>query len=193
LVGFICGLYSEKYKAEIFEELNISNLGNEQDDVALEYLKSFAWRKPEGINPQAFFACARKYHVNLEDVWDTLIINSVKPRHPLNAEILHNFLVEKPLFVRDAIWTTYINSLDGEESRVLQIAKYYNTGNKFNGETRETVKLILVLFTWFLTSTNRYLRDTVSKAMVEILRCNFELCQELLDLFKDVNDPYVIQ
>ena len=193
LVGFICGLYSEKYKAEIFEELNVSNMGNEQEEVVSEYLKSFGWRKPEGINPQAFFACARKYHVNLGDVWDTLIINSVKPKHPLNAEILHNFLVEKPLAVRDAIWTTYINSLDGEESRVLQIAKYYNTGNKFNGETRETVKLILVLFAWFLTSTNRYLRDTVSKAMVEILRYNFELCQELLDLFKDVNDPYVVQ
>ena len=193
LVGFVCALYVKKYKSEIFEDLDVLNMGNEKDEVVSEYIKSFAWREPLGIDVTYFLKCARKYQASIEDVWNTLIINSVKPKHPMNAEFLHNFLFEKTMPLRDSAWTTYINSLDGEESRVLQIAKYYINGDKFNGANIEVVKLILVFFAWFLTSSNRYLRDTISKAMIEILRCNFKLCLGLLDLFKDVNDPYVIQ
>lgn len=44
-----------------------------------------------------------------------------------------------------------------------------------------------------LTSSNRWLRDTTSKAIIEILKENFEFCEYLLETFADVNDPYVIQ
>lgn len=52
---------------------------------------------------------------------------------------------------------------------------------------------MLTLFSWLLTSSNRWLRDTTSKAMIEILRDHFEYAEYLLKLFSDVNDPYVIQ
>jgi hypothetical protein len=44
-----------------------------------------------------------------------------------------------------------------------------------------------------LSSSNRNLRDRVSKAMVEILKEHFPVCKQLLELFKDVNDPYILQ
>ena len=94
LVGFVCALYAKKYKSEIFEDLNVLNMGNEKDEVVSEYIKSFAWREPLGIDVTYFLKCARKYQASIEDVWNTLIINSVNPKHPMNAGFLPNFLFE---------------------------------------------------------------------------------------------------
>lgn len=44
-----------------------------------------------------------------------------------------------------------------------------------------------------MTSSNRNLRDHTSKAIVEILKDDFHLCEWLLRKFESVNDPYVIQ
>jgi hypothetical protein len=59
--------------------------------------------------------------------------------------------------------------------------------------SKEEKKLLSILFCWFLTSNNRYIRDNTSEALIEILKGEFSLCIELLQLFHDVNDPYVIQ
>jgi hypothetical protein len=57
----------------------------------------------------------------------------------------------------------------------------------------ERAKLTAILLSWFLTSSNRVLRDNASEAIIEILKNNYELCTELLIMFGEVNDPYVIQ
>ena len=49
------------------------------------------------------------------------------------------------------------------------------------------------MFGWLLTSSNRWLRDNASKAMIEVLKEHFSLCQTLLQKFEGVNDPYVFQ
>ncbi len=60
-------------------------------------------------------------------------------------------------------------------------------------DCQRKTKLILTLFTWLLSSSNRKLRDVTSKAMIEILKYDFELSEFLLRKFEDVNDPYIIQ
>ena len=39
----------------------------------------------------------------------------------------------------------------------------------------------------------RLLRDYTSKAMIEILKINFDLCEIILRKFENVNDPYIIE
>ncbi|WP_212637413.1 hypothetical protein, partial [Enterococcus sp. 2F9_DIV0599] len=55
------------------------------------------------------------------------------------------------------------------------------------------IKLLLTLFAWLLSSSNRDLRDKTSKAMIEILKKHFDLCRWLLEKFETVDDPYIIQ
>ena len=53
--------------------------------------------------------------------------------------------------------------------------------------------LLTITYTWMLSSSNRNLRDRVSKAVIEVLKDHFSVCVKLLELFKDVNDPYILQ
>lgn len=123
----------------------------------------------------------------------SIIENSTKENHPLNAFLLHSILESKSLAQRDYLWTTYINGLASKEERLFQIVAYFDEGNLLNGLSKSNTELLLVLFVWLLTSSNRILRDKASKASVELLKRNFSLCKPLLQRFEKVNDPYVLQ
>ena len=69
----------------------------------------------------------------------------------------------------------------------------YDKGEKLKISNEKQMELLLTLFGWLLTSSNRWLRDYTSKAMIEILKEHFHLCQIILAKFKKVNDPYIIQ
>ena len=125
-------------------------------------------------------------------VWGLLIENSTKPNHKLNAEFLHSLLIKYPLNYRDYIWTLCVNDMS-DEDRLVQIVEYLDNGHSLAPLEVESVKLLLILLSWILTSSNRYLRDKTSKAMVELLKNNFELCEYSLRKFESVNDPYVSQ
>ena len=122
-----------------------------------------------------------------------LFQNAAKVNNPLNAEFLHKLLVDKSLAHRDRLWTTYINTNLAEESRVYQLIELFEKGNACISFSKESIMLILTIFSWLLTSSNRFLRDETSKAIIEILKKDFDLCIELLKKFENVNDPYVIQ
>ena len=123
-----------------------------------------------------------------------LISNSVKVGHPFNADFLHKILSSCKLNIRDYIWTTYINGLPSDnDNRLVQLIQMYNRGEKLDITNEKQIELLLTLFGWLLTSSNRWLRDHTSKAMIEILKEHFQLCVPILERFKDVDDPYVLQ
>ena len=118
----------------------------------------------------------------------------MKVSHPFNADFLHHFLLSYKLNKRDYIWTIYINKLTKDDyDRIVQLIQMYNKGEKLEITNEKQMELLLTLFGWVLSSSNRWLRDYASKAMVEILKEHFRLCQIILEKFKDVNDPYIIQ
>ena len=94
---------------------------------------------------------------------------------------------------RDYLWTTFINGKTTDDDRIAQLIEIYNKGEVLEVSGKEQIRLLLILFSWVLTSSNRWLRDTTSKAMIEILKNHFEYTEYLLNLFSDVNDPYIIQ
>ena len=98
-----------------------------------------------------------------------------------------------PLNKRDYLWTKYINGICDDDARVVQLVEAYHKGELLQITDKEQIRLLLLLFSWILTSSNRWLRDITSKAIIEILKENFEFCEYLLENFDDVNDPYVIQ
>jgi hypothetical protein len=57
--------------------------------------------------------------------------------------------------------------------------------------TDQAVHLFAIALTWFLTSSNRFLRDRATKALVTLLQHRLSIINTLLQDFRDVNDPYV--
>lgn len=162
-----------------------------------EYAKSYKWRSNKSIRPEFFFEFCLKNNITLDLFFEVLISCSLKKSSPLNAEFLHSYLSNKTINERDKEWTTYINDYFGsDESRVYQIiTSLLNETNFINNlvKDRDRTFLLLVLFSWILTSSNRKLRDETSKAMIVVLKHHLDLVIPLLNKFSNVNEPYVIQ
>lgn len=193
LVIWISAFYAKKFKEEcidFIEELN----EEDKSKIIYEYIKSFQWRDKNTISDRLFLNLINKYSVEKSLLWEVLIRNSIKVRHPLNADFLHNFLMKYKLNKRDYIWTIYINSIfENKDNRITQLVKMYNQGIYINMKDKKQTELLLTLFGWLLTSSDRLLRDYTSKAMIEILKINFDLCEIILRKFENVNDPYIIE
>ena len=169
----VCALYAEKYGEECIDI--IDTLGEEeQQEVFSKYIDSFQWRNAKYISKEQIYNLLRIYPCDHESFWAMLIGNSVKVNHPLNANFLHDLLSNYKLSERDARWTIYINGLtENQSDRVIQLVRMYNGGEKLETKNEKQVELLLTLFSWLLTSSNRWLRDYTSKAMVEILKEHF--------------------
>lgn len=185
-------LFFTKFGEECIDIINDVKDDFSRKRILDDYVKSFSWRPSQNINQDYFRKFINEKEIDRDVVFSVLIENSVKPDNPLNAEFLHEVLHDKPLNERDCIWTTYINGLGEDDERLFQLVQFFDEGKKLD-TTQEKTWLMLILFSWLLTSSNRLLRDKTAKAMIELLKIDFSLCLSLLKKFEIVNDPYVIQ
>lgn len=189
-----CALYATKYGEECIGIIDDLEDSDDRWQVFSRYINSFQWRDRKYIPVDCFEDLLKKYPCRPEDFWPMLIGNSVKVLHPFNADYLHHFLLSYELNRRDYLWTIYINELTkDDDNRIVQLIQMYDKGEKLETTKEKQIELLLTLFGWILSSSNRWLRDYTSKAMIEILKEHFQLCQSILEKFKNVNDPYIIQ
>lgn len=188
----ICSLFAEKYNEECIDIIEKINENYNLTLLYHSYINSYNLRKANTINSKYFIDFVNKHQIEPEIVFSMLIENSTEINHPLNAEFLHSILINKSLNNRDLMWTMFINDID-DSQRIIQLINYFNEGNTLSGLTADNIFLLLILFTWLLTSSNRFTRDIASKAMIELLKSNFQFCLPLLRKFESVNDPYVFQ
>lgn len=191
IFAMVTSLFAIKFKEECIGI--VDDLSNDWDknQMVAQYLRTFAWRS-SFVSFDDFLNLINKYPVSPKQVWDVFIENATKEECELNALGLTKLLNGYELNRRDYLWTTEINSLN-EYDRVISLAYFIEEGNEFNGLSDSKAFLLGVLYSWMLSSTNRTLRDRISKALVEILKRHFSICIQLLSIFKDVNDPYIIQ
>ncbi len=188
----VCALYAEKFGNECIDIINDITDESNKSNLFRSYIESFEWRRNIYLSISEIMKLCDDYCIETDVVWNAFISNSVKQGHILNADSLHNVLKQYSLVERDYNWTIFINGLNLDDDRIAQLIDLYNKREGFEiGEKQ--IRLLLILFSWLLTSSNRWLRDTASKAMIELLKDNFKYTEYLLRLFSDVNDPYVIQ
>ena len=191
IFGMLSSLYAKKYNEECLDIVDLINDSWEKDILINEYLKTFAWRNTSA-KYEYFLKLINKYSLKREKIGAVFIENATKEKSELNALWLSKFLNRCELNKRDYFWTIFINELN-ENDRIISLAYFIENGNKFNNLSKNKIFLLLVLFAWMLSSSNRILRDRISKSMIEILKNYFSLCQKLLENFKKVDDPYIIQ
>lgn len=80
-----------------------------------------------------------------------------------------------------------------DTDRMVQLIQMYDRGEKLEVTKEKQIELLLTLFGWVLSSSNRWLRDYTSKAMIEILKEHLQLCETILSKFETINDPYIVQ
>ncbi len=188
----ICELYAKKYNQECIGVIDKIEDDTLKHDIFNEYVDSFQRRNTYGLSLYEFEIYCKKYSVCLENVWNLFISNALKQDNIFNADTLHKYLLSLKMNKRDSLWTIYINELEFN-NKLFSTIQYIVEGNQIVFKNNIQIELLLTLFGWILTSSNRKLRDTVSKAMIEILKSNFNMTKLVLEKFQNVDDPYVLQ
>lgn len=191
IFAMVCSLYAMKNNEECIDIIDDIEDGWDREYIIDNYIKTFTWRNSKYSLSQ-IIELINKYKVDRSVVWSIFVECATKESSVLNADGLSEVLGSYSLDKRDYLWTIVINEFT-ENDRIISLAYYLESGNELKGLSDKSVELLLTLFAWMLASSNRVLRDRISKAMIEILKDHFSLCCAVLEKFRNVNDPYIIQ
>jgi hypothetical protein len=179
-----------------FELLDLIN-DRRHEQLYRAHIQSIIWRRPDRFHSVPRVAKyvnegARVSESITHEAWDALLTVAVVPAHPFNARALHATLRSKPLPVRDITWSRHLHRSWGPGSVV---DRYLEWSNSVDAKSLPDEALLLagIALAWFFTTSNRFIRDRSTKALVRILQDRFDVLSTLLDLFQGVNDLYVTE
>lgn len=160
------------------------------------FLESLVWRKPSTIRQPAIdyidssiIRTEQGYYALL----NTLITVGPRREHPLNARFLHGNLKAASLPHRDATWSIYLHWQYGSHGIVDRMIYWaWSAADKRYAED-EAVFLTSLVLGWFLTSSNRFVRDRSTKAIIALLEGRLNVLEAFIREFVDVNDSYVLE
>jgi hypothetical protein len=113
--------------------------------------------------------------------------------HPLNARWLHELLLSMTMPDRDALWSIYLHNRWQHGASLKRIVDWAWNPDIASVTTSSVRLLCGVCFAWFFTSSNRFLRDRATKALVAIYDgFQKDFCQ-ILGLFETIDDLYVLE
>ena len=99
---------------------------------------------------------------------DILLKLSTEPDHPWNADLIHENLVDKSMAERDHFWSIYIALGDqieanGEAESIVRTLIEWSCYGEINEIEAERARLCATTLFWFLTTSNRRVRDQSTK------------------------------
>ena len=127
------------------------------------------------------------------DPRDSLLTVSTIPGHPFNALYLDRRLRQDTMPVRDAWWSTYLDGTWGTEGPARRLVDWASGMAADADAEADVVDLDAICLAWMLTTSNRFLRDRATKALVALLTGRVESIERLMERFADVDDPYVAE
>ncbi|MFB4958800.1 AVAST type 2 anti-phage system protein Avs2 [Enterobacter hormaechei subsp. xiangfangensis] len=182
----------EKYGKEIYELLpNYSDNYN----LVTAFIDSLVWRDSAAIDFEKIKPFVNKQVLGFDNSFshflETLISISGLEEHPFNANFLHNWLLQHSLPNRDAFWTTALKYRYSEDSAFKNLIDWAWSGTDKSYISDDSIELVATTLCWFLTSTNRELRDCTTKALVNLLEERISVLIRIINKFDGINDPYV--
>ena len=155
------------------------------------FLESLVWRDPSAFREPLLLEYLNK--IPGDRSLPALLQVACIPGHPLNAERLHKSLWRMSMPDRDASWSRFVHSqTDAEESPVARMINWaWLEDTSYCAD--DAALLCATTLVWVLTSSNRFLRDRATKALVALLKSRPGVLSELLRRFNGVNDPYVAE
>jgi thiol-disulfide isomerase/thioredoxin len=183
----------ERFGIELYEALP-----NFYDDyeIAEAFILSLLWRKHSKIDKKVenyIEKVVKKYQGTFELFWQTIISVSSLPTHYFNANKIHSILYDYKLPDRDCWWNELIGNNHRNNLSVKWIMDWSWSSEDKSHISDESVKLNSIMMAWFLTSTNRKLRDSATKSLICLLKNRIEVLVELLTKFEGINDPYIYE
>ncbi|MFG6100608.1 AVAST type 2 anti-phage system protein Avs2 [Leptothoe sp. ISB3NOV94-8A] len=160
------------------------------------FVQSLIWREPTAINEYTR-QYINNYIVHYEDsqylFLDTLLVLASKPQHPYNAEFLHKHLMKLDMSDRDVLWSIFLHKQYGSYGAVDRLVEWAASEEDKQHIDNQGIYLVAIAITWFLTTSNRFLRDRSTQALVNLLTPRIHILRKVIAQFIGVNDLYVLE
>jgi hypothetical protein len=159
------------------------------------FCQSLIWRRPDAFPPnigEVLNRLIRTEH-ELDQALDAILTVATLPEHPLNAQFLHQRLRRDSMPERDAWWSVYLHHAWGNHGAVDRLVDWASSVTPSVALDDETVDLCATTLAWMLTTSNRFLRDRTTKALVSLLTGRLSSVVRLVERFADVDDLYVAE
>jgi hypothetical protein len=182
----------ERIKQELFD---VAPYCAGFQSVQDSFVDSLVWRNPAFIM-EPTKNCINKYVITNREVFNrflnALLTVACNPDHPYNADFLHHQLVKYTVAERDVWWSTFLHYQYGKHGAVDRIVDWAWSSSNKNIDDK-SIRLCGVALAWMLTTSNRFLRDRATKALVAVTEGRLPVLREVIHQFVDVNDPYVLE
>ncbi|MCD6239204.1 MAG: ATP-binding protein [Thermotogae bacterium] len=160
------------------------------------FVESLIWRDSKAITG-ATLNYVNKHIIRYKDTHEqflnALLTVASNPDHPYNADFLHKNLIKFELAKRDAWWSIFLHYQYGEHGAVDRLVDWAGSPEDKSHINDESIRLCAIALAWFLTTSNRYLRDRATKALVSLLTKRIYVLRQVIREFLNVNDPYVLE
>ena len=180
----------KKELAEVYPEIFRSEIGRHS------FLESLMWRNPGSIGEAASSLIAEclESKLDTDTVFRVLLTVSTNPKHPHNAVYLHSLLWNLEMGERDSLWSTFLHYNYSRPSPSI-VRQYIEWASNPELSTlpEASAYLASLVLTWYLSSSNRSLRDRSTKALVSLWSRQIEIVVKVLQEFNGCNDPYVAE
>jgi len=204
--------YPEWYRGKEFFE--IANFLEDSLQLWEAWINSLIWRKPTAFSEatlrrisnflrEKVLESVLEKNKTYDDYFfypeftykllDALLSISSIPEHLLNADFLHKHLMEYKMPERDAWWSTFLHYQHEAKDTVERIIEWAWSEYDRSHINDDSVLLLATAMSWFLTTSNRFIRDKSTKALVALLQHRVYLLPKLFEKFKDVDDVYVLE
>ena len=179
----------ERFKTELLEAAPDAP----RRQLTESFLDSLLWRSPRSIGGTAVqlvdeLLTGRQFP---DRVLKALLTHSTNPDSPLNANYLHRQLLGLEMADRDSYLAVFLHTdyTHEQHSIVASLTSWARKeGHKFGDGT---VRLAGLALGWFLTASNRPVRDLSTKALVAMFTGREGLLVDVMSEFRGCNDPYV--
>ena len=192
LIEALCVQVPEKFGHEL---VAVAPLPLCRTDVRYAIWQSVIWRRIDAFSEKTREILNGIFESD-DDVLDgieALLTVSTLEDHPLNAEMLDNWLRRYSMPDRDAWWSTLLHLAWDESSAVKRLIDWSSTVREDRDLEDKTVELCSITLGWMLTTSQRFLRDRATKALVSLLTGRLDATARFVSRFSDVNDPYVTE
>jgi len=181
--------------------VEISDIAAESRVTKESFLQSLTWRTYSSISDRTKGILGELLN---DEKWCDQALSAyldvaIIPGHPLNADSLDQYLRSLPMADRDAVWSIFLSRCSIKGSVVDQLLSWAWPSDDcvYKDEVladRESMRLATKTLFWFLTTSDRFVRDRATKGLVNLIRqSNVDLACSSFEQFSEIDDPYITE
>lgn len=182
---------------KVYELFEVFVENKEKNSIINAFIYGLKWRKSNTISSKTLDYINNvvlRNNNNIENLYATLILISAKVNHQLNAEMTVNYIIDFPMPDRDAFFIPLFDELLYEEgSSINRLLDWCLSENKNDNILDETIRLTSIMVSTFLLSSNNYLRDKSTKALIHLLTGHIDVLLKVLEKYEKIDDPYILE